>query len=127
MPSNDNDNTDYGIDIAMVFNDGKGDLDPNLTLVSGPIVVAQSLYVDCMAVRGSVIGDLNAGAGVGVLPNSPINETQIKAAIHDRAMADDRVKSAVVDVKKVGSNYTFQLNARLVGGSTVAISEQGVL
>jgi hypothetical protein len=121
------DNYGYGVDIAMIFQDGQGDLDPNLTLVSGPIVVAQSLYIDCMAVKGSIIGDRSAGAGLGVLPNSPIKENEIKAAIYNRAMSDDRVVSAVVDVKKTGSSYEFQLNARLIGGSSIAISEQGVL
>jgi hypothetical protein len=118
---------DYGSDIRMIFDNGRSDVDPSLELVTGPIVVAQSLYVACTALRGSILSAPEIGCGLGYAPNSVINTAQIKQRIIDTARADSRVNDVSVIITPVNAyDFKFDLAARLVGGERVYVSDNGV-
>jgi hypothetical protein len=116
---------DYGVDVALIFRDGVADIDPMMTLVSGPIVVAQSLYIACMASPGTIVGAPD-GAGVADALNSHVSPEQLRRNIIKTAMLDDRVRSASCEVTENGDGYKFYLTAYLVDGARVTVSNEGV-
>lgn len=117
---------DFGVDIAMVFNNGQGDIDPLLNVVTGPRVVAQSLYIACMATAGTIIGAPDVGAGIKNALNNPSSPTLLQRAIVRTALSDARVKSATCSVQENGNEYKFFLTALLVDGSRVEVSNNGI-
>jgi hypothetical protein len=119
---------DYGTDIRMIFDNGRADIDPSLELVTGPLVVAQSLFVACTAIRGTILSAPDIGCGLGYAPNRAINIALEKQRILDTARADSRVNDATVTItaSNDGTSFAFDLAVRLVGGERVYVSDSGV-
>jgi hypothetical protein len=96
--------TDHGSDISCVF-----DVDANLTVVTGRLVLGQAIARRWLATPGSLFYDPTYGAGlIGFLSGTISTADEIASVLEDEALKDERVDACKVAVTVVGRTLEIQ-------------------
>ena len=91
---------DFGTDFNCVF-----DVDANLTVVSGRLVLAQAVVRRWLCNPGTLFYSKTYGAGLlGYLSGPLDNADEIASRCEDQALQDDRVQACTVTVTILGKN-----------------------
>lgn len=103
--------TDYGSDFSCV-----SDLDPKLSVVSGPLVVAQAIVRRLQTPRGGLWYDLSYGTNVRQWLNGSTSKVRVASAIEAEARKDERVSAARATVTFSQSSMDIRLLITLAEG-----------
>ena len=104
--------TDYGSDISCV-----SDLDPNLTVVSGPLGVIQAVVRRLQTPRGFLWYDKNYGTDLRAFLNGKPSKFRIAQAIESEALKEERVQRADATVTITTDAITVELALTLAEGT----------